>query len=90
VLQGRGARDPDLEVSFQQDDATVTATLVHPSRGTARLVLPKGPGPGPGKFGFARSGAPTLAPLTEGVETIRITAAGPVWGPPRTAAQAPP
>lgn len=85
VLQGRGAHAPDLEVSLQQDDRTVTVTLAQPGQAAsarAIVVLAKGPTPGHAAFGFARTGTPSVAPLTESVESLRITAAGPVWGPP--------
>jgi hypothetical protein len=79
VLQARGALDPDLDARVVETADAFEITLLHPTRGSARVVFAKGMVSRGGAFGFAAAGTPVMAPLTETVQGIRVTDEGPVW-----------
>jgi hypothetical protein len=81
VLQARTASQPALKATLQEGADELTVRLDAPERGTAVLVLQKGPASRGGRVGVAAKGtpaAPTL-PLRDGVQAIQVTDQGPRW-----------
>lgn len=80
VFQGKGSSDRDLVVTSRETDADVSLTLADAAKGSATIVFTKGSASKGGRFAFAqRGGSGALAPLTEAVQQMDLTAAGPSW-----------
>jgi hypothetical protein len=80
VLQARDASGADLTTSLTEDGTSFQVTLTHPTLGTAIVKFQKGMTSTGGQFGYAASGSPVLADLTDSVQNIAVTDNGPVWG----------
>jgi hypothetical protein len=81
VLQARDASGASVQVSLTQDATSWTITLDHPTLGHAVVVLNKGMASTGGSVGYAATGTPTTqTPLLDHVQSIQVTANGPVWG----------
>jgi hypothetical protein len=79
VLQARGGSDPDLSVTLQEGANDFTLRVAHPTHGSAVVVFAKGKSSHGGAVGFAPTGTPVPAPLSEGIQGIAIGDAGPRW-----------
>ena len=79
VMQARGAKDPNVGVTFYENETTATVALMHPTKGVAKVVFEKGAASKGGKIGWAKGGDPPLAPLPEQVQTMQFSDSGPAW-----------
>jgi hypothetical protein len=80
AYQARDTSGAPLTINSSEDATTITLTLQHPTKGTAKLVFVKGAASTGGQFGFSTSGVPTtLTSLGTGVQGISVTDQGVVW-----------
>jgi len=79
VLQARDASAANLTATVTDSGTEFQVNLTHPSLGNATIKFQKGMRSTGGQFGYAASGTPTLTALTNSIQNISVTDAGPIW-----------
>jgi hypothetical protein len=79
VLQARDAHGKDVEARLSEVAGAWTVQLDHPTLGHAAIVFHQGMRSLGGTFAFGKDRPGEAAPLTSGVQQIKVTDQGPVW-----------